>query len=312
MTTSQLLSKLGDEWNQEILVVQMNQLSSKKYVDLMSIGKETGFKARNDDEISKLTGMDQQEYIVYNLIKGVGDKGIWIKDIERKSKVHTQHLQAIIKSLERRQMIKNVKSIKYPTRKTYMLYELEASSEVTGGLWYTDQEYDEEFVEAISQQCYKMILSKSFPHDPDAIFPADHNGYVTATDILTFIKRTKLVTVELGRGDIQQILDRLLYDGKITKRTRVAGEGSAMRGIKYDTLSGGDGSGGDDGEEVIGHVYDDDDEDLIMYKAERDIRGGQSAWADFPCGKCPVIEHCSEDSQVSPSSCSYYKKWLQF
>jgi DNA-directed RNA polymerase III subunit RPC6 len=41
-----------------------------------------------------------------------------------------------------------------------MLYELDPSTEITGGAWYTDQEYDLEFIEALSTQCYKYIYSK--------------------------------------------------------------------------------------------------------------------------------------------------------
>lgn len=47
-----------------------------------------------------------------------------------------------------------------PTRKVYMLYELEPSVELTGGAWYTDQELDVEFIDQLSNQLYRFIVSK--------------------------------------------------------------------------------------------------------------------------------------------------------
>ncbi len=41
-----------------------------------------------------------------------------------------------------------------------MLYDIEPSVELTGGAWYTDQELDVEFIDQLSNQLYKFILSK--------------------------------------------------------------------------------------------------------------------------------------------------------
>ena len=41
-----------------------------------------------------------------------------------------------------------------------MLYELEPSVELTGGAWYTDQELDVEFIDQLSNQLYRYIVSK--------------------------------------------------------------------------------------------------------------------------------------------------------
>lgn len=41
-----------------------------------------------------------------------------------------------------------------------MLMELTPSVEVTGGPWFTDQELDVDFVEQLTNQCYKYILMK--------------------------------------------------------------------------------------------------------------------------------------------------------
>ncbi len=41
----------------------------------------------------------------------------------------------ILKTLEQRSLIKSVKSVQNPSRKVYMLFELEPARELTGGAW---------------------------------------------------------------------------------------------------------------------------------------------------------------------------------
>ena len=45
-------------------------------------------------------------------------------------------------------------------KKVYMLYNLDPDSTVTGGAWYSDQDFESEFVDILNQQCYKFLLQK--------------------------------------------------------------------------------------------------------------------------------------------------------
>ena len=38
-----------------------------------------------------------------------------------------------------------------------MLFNLEPDISVTGGAWYSDQDFESEFVEVLNQQCYKYL-----------------------------------------------------------------------------------------------------------------------------------------------------------
>ena len=42
-------------------------------------------------------------------------------------------------------------------KKVYMLYNLEPDRSVTGGAWYSDQDFESEFVEVLNQQCFKYL-----------------------------------------------------------------------------------------------------------------------------------------------------------
>ena len=43
-----------------------------------------------------------------------------------------------------------------------MLYNLEPDSSVTGGAWYSDQDFESEFVDVLNQQCFKFLEQKVF------------------------------------------------------------------------------------------------------------------------------------------------------
>ena len=45
-------------------------------------------------------------------------------------------------------------------KKVYMLFNLEPDITVTGGAWYSDQDFESEFVEVLNQQCYKYLEQK--------------------------------------------------------------------------------------------------------------------------------------------------------
>jgi hypothetical protein len=47
--------------------------------------------------------------------------------------------------------------LQYPTRKIYMLANLEPSVELTGGPWYTDNEFDTEFIKNLCAACLRHI-----------------------------------------------------------------------------------------------------------------------------------------------------------
>ena len=38
-----------------------------------------------------------------------------------------------------------------------MLYNLEPDHSVTGGAWYSEQDFESEFVEILNQQCYRFL-----------------------------------------------------------------------------------------------------------------------------------------------------------
>ncbi|EGF79925.1 hypothetical protein BATDEDRAFT_12133 [Batrachochytrium dendrobatidis JAM81] len=229
-------------------------------------------------ELFRTGSMSDNERIVYQFIKASGNKGTWIKDIKVKSGLHAQIVTQMIKNLEKKVLIKAVKSVKTPTKKVYMLSELDPSVELTGGAWYTDQELDVEFIDQLAHQIYKYICSKSFPPNTNSIFPSSH-PYPTCNDLHKWISKSGITTVQLSHTDVQSLIDRLIFDGKV---------------------------------EQIQSIHTGSNEDIWAYRATRSSVLNGSVWTDVPCGRCPVFSFCEEGGPVSPSGCVYFKKWLSF
>ncbi len=109
---------------------------------------------------SKTKGFEKEERLVYQIIEDSSNKGIWVRDIRIKCNLLQTQLMRILRSLESRKLIKSVKSVQASKRKVYMLYELAPDESVTGGAWYSDQDFESEFVKVLNQQCHKFLKQK--------------------------------------------------------------------------------------------------------------------------------------------------------
>lgn len=100
------------------------------------------------------------------MIEGAGALGIWTKTLKARSNLHQTVMNKVLKSLEARDYVKAVKSVKFPGRKMYMLFGLSPGEEVTGGSWFTDGELDLEFVESITRIVVMAVKEASWRQDP--------------------------------------------------------------------------------------------------------------------------------------------------
>ena len=88
-------------------------------------------------------------------------RGIWTRDIKITTNIQQQVLTKTLKILEQRKLIKSVRSVVSKSKKLYMLFELEPAKEVSGGPWYTDQEFDHEYLEMLSREIVQIVRLSS-------------------------------------------------------------------------------------------------------------------------------------------------------
>jgi len=50
-----------------------------------------------------------------------------------------------------------------------------------------------------------------------------------------------------------------------------------------------------------------------LFRASRDAGCEMDGFlTEFPCGMCPLMDRCSENGIISPQTCVYFTKWLEF
>lgn len=109
---------------------------------------------------SKTKGFEREERLVYQMIEDAGNKGIWIRELRIKSNLMQAQLTRTLKTLESKKLIKSVKSVQAAKRRLYMLYDLTPDESITGGAWYSDQDFESEFVEVLNQHCLRFLQQK--------------------------------------------------------------------------------------------------------------------------------------------------------
>ncbi|KAH3687761.1 hypothetical protein WICPIJ_001258 [Wickerhamomyces pijperi] len=225
-TSSELLVLLKLEPSEnEKLMGLVQSLINQNLVKLVKQGSELKFQAIDVSEAVKRSNMTQDEAILYSYIEASGREGIWTKTLKAKTNLHQSIVLRSLKSLESQRFIKVVKSVKFPTRKIYMLYHLMPSIEVTGGPWFTDGELDSEFVESLLTIVWRFVASKTFPQvfsnafdlRNNKLYTANYKNYCTLEEILDFIINSQVTSEELIENDIRSLAQVLVYDDKLEK-----------------------------------------------------------------------------------------------
>ncbi|CAG0883286.1 unnamed protein product, partial [Darwinula stevensoni] len=255
----------------------INRLLAKGKIDLFKQGTELVYRQK---AATVLKGGENEEKIVYQLISEAGNKGIWIRDIRLKSNLALTHVNKVLKALEGRKLIKAVKSVSASKKKVYMLQDTVPDRSLTGGAWYSEQDFEAEFVAVLMQQCYrylqeKAVAAKKVQGGPLAIRNA---SFVSSAAVCTFISELGISKVALSLDDIETILNTLIFDGKVEKSIAVSGESGAGTDTK------------------------------LFRAVESPLTA--PGLVRMPCGICPISKNCSDIGAVTPKKCQYLKDWL--
>lgn len=223
-TQDELLELMNERDLAKLLSITQNLLD-RKMLRLAKVGDELRFQAILASETKKLTSMTDDEQMIYSYIEASGREGIWTKTLKAKTNMHQHIVMRCLKLLELQRYIKSIKSVKHPTRKIYMLYNLQPSIDVTGGPWFTDSELDTEFIDSLLTVVWRFIASKTFPlafQEPQAnvnvflsVYPASHTEFASLDSVMDFIISNKITNIDLALNDVRSLCEVLIFDDKI-------------------------------------------------------------------------------------------------
>lgn len=268
------------------LVSSINSLVSRGLIELFRSPKGgLVYRAFQKEEVDLILSLEGDEKIVYQCIKGSGNRGIWTRDLKTRTNLHQTVITKVLRSLDNRRLIKSIKSVKNSTRKVYMLYNLEPSIEVTGGPWFSENELDLEFIEEMCKVCLRYIENKEGSplredslsrqqHAPPPLYPQFYDDFASIEEIHSFIIDKQITTALLTHEDMQLLINRLVLDGMV--------EGIPRKDNSY--------------------VYKRSQKEFIT-TFEDDS-------SEIPCIRCPVKKLCSKGGIISPEHCVYLENYF--
>lgn len=106
---------------------------------------------RPREAATKVKSLTGDERMVYTLIEESHETGIWIRNLKTKTGIKDgKAMDKILNKLQNQKLVKTVKNIKAPMQKTYILFHLAPSDEITGGSFYDAGDLDDSLIEDLS------------------------------------------------------------------------------------------------------------------------------------------------------------------
>ena len=146
---------------------------------------------RPRDAAKQITTLEQDDKMIYNVIEEAHTTGIWSRDIKQKTSIAQNAVTKSINKLERTNLIKSVRSVRNPAQRTYMLYHLVPSEDVTGNSFFDAGDLDESFrdtllnliIFCVRRDSWSEVKKKSKrdPSPPVIVPEDDHTNTHEAT-----------------------------------------------------------------------------------------------------------------------------------
>ena len=224
-----------------------------------------------------------------------------------------------VRSLETRNYIKSIKTVRFPTRKTYILSKLQPSEDVTGGPFYTDGALDAVFIQALSTWTERYVIGRSWLHSS----PPEHSskrkpalkpGKAKPHSKPDQEEAERLRAEAMQRREKGKERSKVMlpmppdYEGypTITEITRAINESKLTDVVMKNAEM----------QQLVDILCWDGRLERIRsgkaYRAMRVVDEEKNGLTEAPCGTCPVFEICQDDGPVNARTCRYFQDWLQF
>lgn len=243
----------------------------------LQISKQNGeqFYAWVDDKkAASLKGLTDDQKYVYQIIATHGNRGVHMRDLKFKSSQTLPDLKLALRKLKSKQLIKTINDIDNKTRQIHILFELDPHPDCTGGVWYSESEFDMALIKEARKAVIRLLMRASKRRQTG----------LSVGEIAAQLKSSRIFDVELGAKDILQLLTTMELDLKVKRVVPIEDSASASASASSP-------------------------EETVFKIATQAVHF--NFVTDFPCGTCPVYEHCVPGGTVSPETCPYLNKWLK-
>lgn len=154
---------LEDLKNVHKLLPVIEQLVSDGLFIFLKTKESRCWGLRPREAAGKVKGLTGDERMVYSLIEEAHESGIWIRNLKTKTGIKDgKAMDKILNKLQQQRLVKTVKNIKAPMQKTYILFHLAPSDEITGGSFYDAGDLDDSLIEDLSNLIVFHVRQRSW------------------------------------------------------------------------------------------------------------------------------------------------------
>lgn len=289
-------TQLDDELDMtvELRMKVVNQLLKNDRLQLFKTADGvTAYKLIGLAESQKFKGLSTQDRAIYSLIEASSNMGIWIRDLRMRSGLTQTIVQQCIKKLTTKKLIKFEKTAAAKNKKVYMLYDLEPSKAVRGAPWVSAGEFDHELLSKLNSACLRWIEQQSKQGHPD----------VSPEEVCAFIKSSGAFDVaSMTIEDTSTLLLAMVYDGLLE-------HSPTSSSVSFLPFNPDEIASESKRKKKKQEIKDTSTSGMLF----RVTRSGAmtSSFTTIPCALCPVANVCGEGNPVSPSTCEYYRLWME-
>lgn len=320
-----------------LLLECTKKLTEEGLFKLLQQDNRAVWRVVKKEDAQKYKTLTPDEAITYSIIESVGREGIWIRILTHKTGLPASVLAKCLKTLEGKNYIKQVKTVKFPTRKTYMLAGLQPSEEATGGPFYTDGVLDDEFVHQMARWTERFIVGRSWyvpdpHHQPQKTKKSSAHHGPASKQRLESERNSALEhpsssahkgSKELlpfppgytGYPTIPEITQAINQSGLSPVTMKEAEMKQLLDVLVWDgrveknRFFGGYKAVKQAALEVMNKKQP--QRDKPEGDRTEDGLAGRSALTEAPCGRCPVLAFCEEGGPVNARTCEYFAEWLE-
>ena len=234
-----------------------------------------------------------------------------------RTNVTQQVLTKCLKSLESKDLVQSVMSVKFPNRKMYLLKHLRPSEDIAGGPWQSEGDFDTALIETISG-----IVAQYIENETRIKVPGNWNEY-DRSDRSAEIAHKK-VQVQ-GIRDIEDAPAVKPYHAprdptasKIVHRNspQYPTSASVAEWLNSKEILRGKIVREDDMEQLLEMMVLDGRLEKISGTNYRTVLTAidtkvYNGFVDAPCGNCPVFDLCGDEGEISARTCVYFGQWLE-
>ncbi|KAJ8118942.1 hypothetical protein OPT61_g148 [Boeremia exigua] len=299
------------------LTMLLQELCDRHLMKLMTFEGEPCWKLRSRAEADKLRRLTPDERLLYHHIDQVQAEGIWSKALRARTNVTQQVLTKCLKSLESKDLVQSVMSVKYPNRKMYLLKHLRPSEDIAGGPWQSEGDFDTALIEAISG-----IVAQYIENETCIKVPGNWNDYERPDRSAEIAQKKAQVQ---GIRDIEDAPAVKLHHAprdpnasKIVHRNspQYPTSASVAEWLNSKEILRGKTVREDDMEQLLEMMVLDGRLEKISGTNYRTVLTAvdtkvYNGFVDAPCGNCPVFDLCGDEGEISARTCVYFGQWLE-